>query len=160
MFAAVNAVARNFLSDSKGIQLYNYLLLSPVVMILSRIIFNVFYLFILASITFLFYTLFLGNLVNDMAMFASGMLLGCGCLAAILTLMSAIAAKAGGNPSLVAVLGFPVIIPTLMTVMRFTKNAIDGLAWSVNLHYLLILGALFIMSIVMAILLFPYLWKE
>ncbi len=160
LFAAVNAVARNFLNDSKGVQLYNYLLLSPVTLIISRIIFNVFYLFILASVTFFFYSLFLGSLVENMTMFFTGLILGSACLASILTLMSAIASKAGGNPSLVAILGFPVIIPTLMTVIRFSKNAIDGIAWSVNINYIIILGALFIISIVMAILLFPYLWKE
>jgi heme exporter protein B len=160
LFAAINAVAKSFITESKGVQLYNYLLISPVVMILSRIAFNVFFMTILALITFSFYSLFLGNLVGNITMFACGLILGSACLASVLTLMSAIASKAGGNPSLVAVLGFPVIIPTLMTVMRYTKNAIDGLAWSVNLHYLLILGALFIISVVMAVLLFPYLWKD
>lgn len=160
LFAAVNAVARNFLVETRGIQLYNYLIFSPSSFIISRILFNVIYLFSIAMVTYLFYALFLGNLVQDIPMFLISAFLGTACLSSILTLMSAIASSAGGNPSLVAILGFPVILPTLLTVIRSSKNAIDGLAWSVNMQYLIVLGTLFILSLVLAILLFPYLWKD
>ncbi len=160
LFAAVNAVVRSFLNESRGIQLFHYLLVSPVQLILARISFNTAYLVMLAIITTLFYSLFLGHSIEDIPMFLLGIILGCACLSSVLTLMSAIASKAGNNPSLVAILGFPVIIPTLMTVIRFSKNAIDGISWSVNLNYALILLALFAMTVIMAILLFPYLWKD
>src|SRR6188472_2490770 len=40
VFAAVNAVARSFMQENKGIQLYYYTMLSPGTVILSKIIYN------------------------------------------------------------------------------------------------------------------------
>ena len=121
---------------------------------------NLIILVILALVTYLFYSIFIGNLVSDNVMFLTGLVVGVACLSTIFTLISGIAAKAGGSASMIAILGFPVIIPTLLTCIRFSKNAIDGLSWSVNLNYLLVMLALLVISSVLAVLLFPYLWKD
>ncbi len=160
LFATTNAVARSFLNDTDGVRLYNYLLFSPVTLILGRSVVNLIILVILALVTYLFYSIFIGNLVSDNVMFLTGLVVGVACLSTIFTLISGIAAKAGGNASMIAILGFPVIIPTLLTCIRFSKNAIDGLSWSVNLNYLLVMLALLVISSVLAVLLFPYLWKD
>lgn len=75
-------------------------------------------------------------------------------------MVSAIASKAGNNTTLVAILGFPILIPLLITTIRFSKNAMDGLAWSVSTHYIILLAALNLLVVTLAYLLFPYLWKE
>jgi len=115
---------------------------------------------VLSLINLLFYSIFIGNLVQDLPMFIIGMILGCMGFASIMTLISAIASKAGGNSTLMAILSFPILIPLLITIIRFTKNAMDGLAWSVNYKFLIILIALNLLTMALSYLLFPYLWRE
>ena len=160
MFAAVNAVARSFMQESRGVQLYYYTLLNPVAVILSKIIYNSILLCTVALVNFLFYSLFLGNIVSDEGMFLVGLMLGSIGLAATLTLISAVASRANGSPSLMAILSFPILIPLLMTIIRFSKNAIDGIGWAVNSSYAIIMVALFGMVTGLSYLLFPYLWRD
>lgn len=160
MFAGVNAVARSFMQESAGLQFYYYTVLNPASVILAKILYNTLLLTAIALINFLFYALFLGNPVADVPAFVVALFLGSAGLAATLTLISAIASRAGNNPSLMAILSFPVLIPLLMTIMRFSKNAIDGLGWSVNGTYALALAALTVMVTTLSYLLFPYLWRD
>jgi heme exporter protein B len=79
---------------------------------------------------------------------------------AVLTLMSAIASKAENNFTLMSVLSFPVLIPVLVLVLRISKQAIDGLSWSVSYDFLMILGSINVICLVLSVLLFPYLWRS
>lgn len=160
VFAAINAVARSFMQESKGLQLYYYTLLHPASVILSRILYNSFLLLTVAFVHLLFYSLFLGNQIADLPMFMAGLILGSTGLASTLTLVSAIASRANNSPSLMAILSFPILIPLLMTILRFSKNAIDGIGWSVNGNYAWILVALTGIVITLSYLLFPYLWRD
>jgi heme exporter protein B len=160
VFAAINAVARSFMQESKGLQLYYYTLLHPASVILSRILYNSFLLLTVAFVHLLFYSLFLGNQIADLPMFMVGLILGSTGLASTLTLVSAIASRANNSPSLMAILSFPILIPLLMTILRFSKNAIDGIGWSVNGNYAWILVALTGIVITLSYLLFPYLWRD
>ena len=160
LFAAVNAVARTFMHESRGLQLYYYSLVDPGTVILSKIIYNTILLVTISFVSFIFYVLFLGHTIQDIPMFLLGLFLGSCGLAATLTLVSAIASRANNNPSMMAILSFPILIPLLMTIMRFSKNAIDGIAWSVNGNYALILIALIAIVTTLSYLLFPYLWRE
>lgn len=160
VFAAINAVARSFMQESRGLQLYYYTLLHPAAVILSRILYNSFLLLTVALVHLLFYSLFLGNQIADLPMFMVGLILGSTGLASTLTLVSAIASRANNSPSLMAILSFPILIPLLMTILRFSKNAIDGIDWAVNGNYAWILVALTGIVITLSYLLFPYLWRD
>lgn len=160
LFASINAVAKGFMTESRGRMLYYYTLTSAEAVIISKTVYNILLLLVLSLINLIFYSVFIGNLVQDMPMFLAGMLLGCMGFAGIMTLISAIASKAGGNSTLMAILSFPILIPLLITIIRFTKNAMDGLAWSVNYKFLIILIALNLLTMALSYLLFPYLWRE
>jgi heme exporter protein B len=160
LFASVNAVAKSFMTENRGRLLYYYTLGSASAVIISKTIYNILLLLLLSIINLLFYSIFLGNLVQDLPMFIIGMLFGCTGFACIMTLISAIASKAGGNSTLMAILSFPLLIPLLITIIRFTKNAMDGLDWSVNYKFLIILVALNLLTMALSYLLFPYLWRE
>jgi heme exporter protein B len=160
IFAAINAVARSFMQESRGIQLYFYTMVHPAAVILSKIIYNAALLISVALIHLLFYSLFLGNEIQNMPMFLVGLLLGSTGLAATLTLVSAIASRASNSPSLMAILSFPILIPLLMTIIRFSRNAIDGIDWVMNANYVYVLLALIGMVVTLSYLLFPYLWKD
>jgi heme exporter protein B len=82
-------------------------------------------------------------------------------LSLVFTLMSAIAAKAQHNASLIAILGFPVILPLLLLLMRLSKLAFaevfkEGAVWQLT-GIIIGLDAL---VVTLAIILFPFLWKD
>jgi heme exporter protein B len=160
LFAAVNAVAKSFMQESKGLQLFYYTLLNPQHVILAKTIYNIMLLLIVSSLSFLFYIIFMGNLVQNTPMFLIGLLLGASGLSSVLTLVSAIAAKTNNSSALMAILSFPILLPLLMTIIKFSKNAMDGLSWSVNYPNLILLIAINILVTSLSYMLFPYLWKE
>ena len=160
LFAATNAIAKSFLQESSGRLLYLYTLTSPKSIILSKIIYNSVLVSVLSLVTVFFYALFLGNIIQDIPQFITVMLVGAMGLSSSLTLISAIASKANNNVSLMAILGFPIILPLLITVIKASKNAIDGIDWSVNTKYLLVLLALNLIIATLSYLLFPYLWRD
>ncbi len=160
LFAAVNAVAKSFLSESRGLQLYIYSLASAEAVIVSKIIYNLLLMLFLSLITIFFYTLFLGNIIQDMTMFILSIILGSFGFSSVLSMVSAIASKANHNVTLMAILSFPILIPLLITVVKFSKNAVDGLDWSVNYQYMVMLIGLNVIVIALAFILFPYLWRN
>ena len=159
LFASINAIAKSFISETRGKLLYLYTLVSPQAVILSKIIYNSLLLTVLSALCLLVYSLFVGNLIQDYPLFLLTLLLGSFGFSSLLTMVSAIASKTSNNFTLMAILSFPIMIPLLMVLIKLSKNAIDGLErWDVS--YLLVL--LFINTIIIALsyLLFRYLWRD
>lgn len=160
MFIAVNVSAKSFIQETKGKGLFNFLYYHPREFILSKIIYNMILMAVLSLLTFFFYSWFIGNMVSDIQLFLITLTLSSTAFSGVLSLMSAIASKANNNMSLMAILSFPVLMPLLLVSIRLSKQAIDGLAWSVSYKYVLILFMLNFIVISLATLLFNYLWKE
>ena len=160
LFASVNAIAKSFTQESVGKLLYLYTLTNPRAIVISKIIYNSGLLIVLTLATTLFYSLFLGNVIGDLAQFIIVAIAGSMGLASVLTLVSAIAAKTNNNVSLMAILSFPIILPLLITIIHASKNAIDDLGWSVNGKYIIVLLALNALITTLSYLLFPYLWRD
>lgn len=160
LFASVNAVARSFIQEPRGRMLYFYTLVSPQAIILSKIIYNILLLFLISGICLLFYSLFIGNPIQDLALFILGIFLGSLGLAISLTMVSAISYKANNNSTLMAILSFPILIPILGMVIKLSKNALDGLTWSASKDEIITLLALDFIVVILAYLLFPFLWRE
>lgn len=160
LFTAVNATSKSFSTESRGRLLYTYTLASAQAIILARILYNMLLLLLITLIGYGIYSLLIGNLVQDHPYFLLGLVLGATGFSAILTLVAAIAAKTRQNSTLMAILSFPVVIPMLIVLIRFSKNAVDGLDHSIQQPYILALIAINIIVVALAWLLFPFLWKE
>ena len=160
LFASVNGITKSFVQESKGRTLYLYSLIDPKALIIARIIYNSILMMVVGVLCLFIYTTLIGNLIQNMQMFIVCLLLGSMGFAGILTLISAIAARAGNSHTLTAILGFPILLPLLLTLIALSKNAIDGIAWSVNIKYLVSLGGLNVIVITLSFLLFPYLWRD
>ena len=159
LFASVNAIAKSFISETKGRLLYLYTLTSPQAVILSKIIYNSLLLTVLAALCLAVYSLFIGNIVQDMPLFILTLLLGSFGFSSLLTMVSAIASKASNNFTLMAILSFPILIPLLIVLIKLSKNAIDGLEhWDMN--FLMVLVFLNVIIIALSYLLFRYLWRD
>ena len=163
LFAAFNALARSFQREDAGRQLYLYTLVDPRSVILARALYNGATMVMLSLLSLLVYTLLLGGEVlagADIGQFVLAVVLGGIGFAAVLTLISAIAARAGNGIGLMAILGFPLVLPLLLTVMRASKLALDGVAWSVTSTYFGGLVLLDVITVTLAWILFPYLWRD
>lgn len=159
LFAAVNAVAKSFVQERAGRAIYYYTVTSPQGVILSKIIYNVLLLLVLAITCLAVYMLVMGNPIQNLGLFLVNLLLGASGFSVTLTMVSSIASKANNNSSLMAILGFPVILPMLLMVIKVSKNAIDGLAPSVSYDEITILIAMNVIVIVLSYILFPFLWR-
>lgn len=160
LFAGVNAISKSFLQEGRGRMLYYYTLTNPRSFILAKILYNLLLMMILSAFNLIFYSLFIGNPVQDLPMFLIAMFLGSAGFSAVLSMVSAIASKSGNNFALMSILSFPILIPLLMVTIRFSKNAMDGLPWLVSQHFIIQLVALISMVFGLSYLLFPYLWRD
>jgi len=161
LFVCVNAVAKSFLQESRGRMLYFFSVCSPVEFIISKMIYNLLLMIFMSLISLMLFTVFLGNPVFDMMKFVGIVLIGGTGISLVFTLMSAIAAKAQQNAALIAILGFPVILPQLMLVMKMSKAAFaevfrDGAV----LQLMGLTMAMNMLVVVLGVILFPYLWKD
>jgi heme exporter protein B len=161
LFAALGAAGRGLAQEPAGLRLYYYTVARPEAVILAKIAYNALLLLALAGPGLLVYTMLLGNPVQSWGLFAANVAVGAISLASSLTLVSAIAARAGqsGGGTLLAVLGLPVLIPVLLIVVKVSKNALDGLPWDVSQGPMLTLIALNFIVGAVSYVLFPFLWR-
>jgi len=160
LFASVNAVAKSFIQEDSSRKLYYYSLTSPRAVIFSKMIYNIGLLSILGILGFVVYTLIMGNPIIHKALFFSVLALGILSFSAIFTMLSAIAAQAGGNAALMPILSLPLIIPVIYLVLGLSRFAVTGFG-EVNIQKdILTIVAINAIIIALSSLLFPYLWRE
>jgi len=114
---------------------------------------------IMSLLSLILFTLFLGNPMQKAATFTGLVLLGGWGLSLVFTFLAAIAAKARQNAAIMAILGFPIIIPQLILLMQLS-NAAFSPDLTVPIANVLLLVALNVMVILLAVILFPFLWKD
>lgn len=161
LFICVNAVAKSFLQESRGRMLYFYSIVSPVEFVVAKIVYNILLMMLMSLISLVLFFLFLGNPVDNSLWFMLMVITGGASISIVFTLMSAIAAKAQQNAALIAILGFPVILPLLMLLMKLSKVAFaEVFRPGAVLQLMSLIAGLDVLVIVMAVILFPYLWKD
>ncbi|MGH2645966.1 MAG: heme exporter protein CcmB [Ginsengibacter sp.] len=161
LFVCVNAVAKSFLQESKGRMLYFFSVTSPVNFIIAKLIYSTVVMLLMVLLSLLLFRILLGNPIEKYFQFTGIACLGGISLSLVFTLMAAIAAKAHQNAAIMAILGFPLIIPQLLLLIRLSKSAFgEVFREGALLQISLLLIALDILVIVLAIVLFPFLWKD
>jgi heme exporter protein B len=161
LFTSVTISGKSFLKETGGQALFNFLHYSPTQFIVAKILYNMVFMLVLSFITFFFYAFFIKNEVENLGLFFIVLILASTGLAAILSLMSAIASKASGNFAIMSILSFPVLMPLILVVIRISKQAVDGIEWAaVGFSFIGILVALNVLTITLSFLLFPYLWRD
>ena len=159
LFICINAVAKSFLQESHGRMLYYQSITSPQHFILSKLLFNSLLMLVMSSLSLMLFILFMGNPVENFLSFLGLVFLGGWGLSLVFSFLAAIAAKAQQNAAIMAILGFPLIIPQLIMLMKisnaaFTQNG-PAIAGTV-----LLLVVMNLLIIVLSIILFPFLWKD
>lgn len=159
LFICINAVAKSFLQETRGRMLYFYSIINPRDFILAKLVFNSALMLLMSFLSILLFSLFLGNPVQKVLPFIGLVLLGGWSLSLVFTFLSAIAAKAQQNAAIMAILGFPIIIPQLMLLMQLANTVFSdktGIAFST----LLLIVMLDVLVVMLAVILFPFLWKD
>lgn len=161
LFAAFNAVSKSFVQEHTARRLYYFMIAGPVSVILSKIIYNSLLMVGLGFLSLALYVLFLGMPEFNPVLFYPAFIFGCIGLASALTMVSAIASSAGSNAALMAVLGFPVVIPLLLLVINAFKLSLQldiaAIRIITSLASLVLIDSV---VVILAVILFPYLWRK
>ncbi|MFM2339338.1 MAG: hypothetical protein RL115_2531 [Bacteroidota bacterium] len=159
LFICINAVAKSFLQDSRGRMLYYYTVSSPIAFVLAKLLYNTIIMVAMSLIGLLLFSLFMGNPMQKMLPFIGLVLLGGWSLSLVFSFLAAIAAKAQQNAAIMAIMGFPIIIPQLVLLMRLSNAAFAPLLTISSITVLLLIVMDFLI-ITLAVILFPFLWKD
>lgn len=160
LFICINTVARSFLQEGKGRMLYFYTITSPVNFIFSKLIYNSLLMCLMSGLSLLLFILLLGNPLQHGLLFFSISCLGGISLSLVFSFLAAIASKAQQPSAIMAILGFPLIIPQLMLLMKIANIAFSDVVQNGLPQLLLMLIGFDVMIIALAYILFPFLWKE
>lgn len=161
LFGAFNALARSFQREDAGRQLYLYTLAAPRNVLLARTLYNAATMLVLGLLTLGSYALFVGTAPGEGAgLYTVVVLAGSVGFACVLTLVAALAGRAGNGAGLMAVLGLPLVLPMLVVLVRAGKLALDGIGWNIVGPYLGWVVAIDAVVVALAWLLFPYLWRD
>lgn len=160
LFICVNAVAKSFLAETRGRMLYYYSISSARDFIVAKLIFNGLFMLMMTLTSLLLFTALLGNpLIYGLRFLGLALLGGLG-FSLVFTFLSAIAAKAQQNAGLMAILGFPIIIPQILLLMKISHIVFGDVLQAGLRQSVLLLVTLDLLVVVLALILFPFLWKD
>jgi heme exporter protein B len=159
LFICINAVAKSFLQESRGRMLYYQSITSPQNFILSKLLFNSLLMLLMSLLSLVLFLLFLGNPVEKFWQFLGVVFLGGWGLSLVFSFLAAIAAKAQQNAAIMAILGFPLIIPQLIMLMRISNSVFSQNGPAIG-STVILLAITNLLIIVLSIILFPFLWKD
>lgn len=160
LFVCVNAVAKAFLQESRGRMLYFYSIAGAKDFIISKLIFNLLLMLVMSLLSLIIFIILLGDPFEFLWKFVGIACLGGISLSLVFTFLAAIAAKAQQQAALMAIMGFPIIIPQLMLLMKISGIAFAAVVQEGLGQMILLLVGLDIMVIALALILFPFLWKD
>ena len=160
LFTAVNAVAKSFIQEHRGRFLYYYSIAHPRWVIVAKLLYNCAVMMVIGIVGVFLYSTMNASPIEQRGYFMAIVILGCISFALSFTMMSAIAAKASQNVALMAILSLPFILPVLLLLIKLSQFAllihIEILPW----RDLLLLLSLDVIMVALALILFPYLWRD
>jgi heme exporter protein B len=160
LFVVVNSVARSFLQEPAQRFRYYYTLVKPQTFLLAKMLYSVVLQMIMTGISLLLFYLLLGLPLVQTGLFCGVAALGSLSLSVVFTFLSAIAARAGQNAALMAILGFPLITPVLLMLSKLATKALSAVYISGWWELAGLLLGLNILVVILGLILFPYLWQE
>ncbi len=163
LFTSFNVVSRTYDQDKGGRGLYLYTIASPTQVVMAKTLYSGVFMLIVGLFTAFTYSFFLpfpSASSLSVPMYSSAIVLGSIGLTTTLGLIAAIAWKTSSNSGMIAILGFPVIIPLLMAIIQYSEGILNGFSWSMLDIYAFSLGLLIILGAGLSYILFPYIWTE
>lgn len=159
LFTSINAISKSFIQEERR-NMYYFFLSKPFDIILAKLIYSFIYLVILAVFSLIIFTVLFGNPIIHTSLYLSNLILGCLGLSSAFTMVSAIAFNTSNRSIMMAVLGFPVIIPVLLLSISNSANILDGQIWMQIQGNMLTLISVDVIIIALSFVLFPFTWKS
>jgi heme exporter protein B len=160
LFVCVNTVARSFLQEGQGRMLYYYTICSAAEFILAKLIFSTGLMVVMSFISWLLVQLLMGNPVYQTGLFLFVLFAGSISLGLVFTLLSAVVAKARQNASMMAILGFPLVIPLLLVIMKISMATLGPANGTFPLALMGMLLGYDLLIIMLSLILYPFIWKD
>ena len=149
-----------FLQESSGRMLYYYSIAGAGHFIMSKLIFNAALMIVMSITSLLLFRLLMGDPLEHPWKFMSTVCLGGCSLSLVFTFLAAIAARARQNAALIAIMGFPLIIPQILLLMRISNTSFSDVLQGGYYQMSGLLAGLDVLVIALALILFPFLWKD
>lgn len=159
LFTAINAISKSFIQEERR-NLYYFFLTKPFEIIVAKLIYSFLYLLLIAVISLVLFGVLFGNPVNNYSLFIPNLLIGCLGLSSAFTMISAIAFNTSNRAVMMAVLGFPVIIPVLVLSISNSSHILDGDILTQIQGNMLTLISIDVIIIALTFVLFPFTWKS
>jgi heme exporter protein B len=160
LFVSVNAVAKSFLQESSGRMLYYYSISGAANFIVAKLAFNSVLMMVMSLTSLALFYLMMGDVLIYPLRFVGTVCLGGISLSLVFTFLAAIAARARQNAALIAILGFPLIIPQVLMLMRISNTAFADVIQGGYVQMSMLLAAFDVLVIMLSVILFPFLWKD
>lgn len=161
LFVANGAVAKNFSQDSARQRIYYYTICNPIAILIAKYIYNALILLFLSALAYLGMTIFTGlDPIRDHALFLIILFLASIGFSTIFTFTSSIASASNNQHTLLAILSFPVIIPTLLLLIKLSQHSMGVNFDTSYMTDIFMLLAIDMLLIGVSFLLFPFLWKD
>jgi len=160
LFSGLVASYRNFTKEENDNGLFNYIYYSPVLYVLSKMIYGIILNLVLAFLLLFLFVLFNGSLIANLELFCInilGLSIGMG---ALLSLMGSISSKSQGSFALMSIMSFPLLLPLLIVSAKLSIAAIQDIPLSMNWKYIVSLFSLDVIIVLLALVLFPQIWTE
>ncbi len=159
LFTAINGISKSFIQEERRSHYY-FFLCKPFEIILAKLIYSFTYLVAIAIISLIIYTTLLGNPITNFGLFLINLILGCIGLSATFTMVSSIAFRSSNRSIMMAVLGFPVVIPVLILAISNSYKILDSYVFTQIQGNLTALFSVDVIIIALTFVLFPFTWKS
>ncbi len=160
LFVTVNTVAKSFLQEGEARMRYYFTLVQPVHYILAKMVYSMIMMLVMMLLSLLLFRVLLGNPIVRPVKFLMVGILGASSLSLLFTFLSAIAAQARQNAALMAILGFPVAVPLLMILSHLSVGTVAPVLQEGWWNMALMMVGMDVLIVGLAVILFPFLWKE
>lgn len=159
LFTSMNAISKSFIQEERRTHYY-FFLSKPSEIIIAKLGYSFVYLVILSFISLIIYSTLLGNPIQNFPLFTANLLLGGLGLSSAFTMVSAIAFRTSNRSIMMAVLGFPVIIPILVLSISNSSKILEGYIWIQIQGNMVTLFSVDVIIIALTFILFPFIWKS
>ncbi len=159
LFVATMALAKSFIQEERR-HLYYYFNVPAGTLILSKLIYSFLYLLGLGLFGLGLYIVLLGLPEFSLSLFIINMINGIIGLSVAFTMIASLAVRTQQKGNLMAVLGFPVILPILLLAITNSRRIVEGAVWAEIDNFSLILLSVNVLIVSLTLILFPYSWKS
>lgn len=160
LFVAVNSMAKSFLQEHPHRFRYYYTIARPVTFLLAKMAYSTLLMILMSTISLVLYAVMLGWPPVQGGLFVLIAITGSLSLSVVFTFLSAIAARAQQNSSLMAILGFPLVTPVLMILSKLASASLQPVYVSGWWGLAAVLLAMNVLIVLLGVILFPFLWQE